>query len=133
MSIMGQTCRCCMVCLMPQSHVSCSLENPHFIMFTLDRATCVRNRLSAFHVVASWEVFVSTDVKMHTGVQGLVSFSPSFHASGFRRRVDGLSASDDAPPRFQAWHHSEMSIEWVPLVRCVPCPFRTTCHRYPGV
>ena len=29
-SIMGQTSRCCMVCLMPQSHVSCSLENPHF-------------------------------------------------------------------------------------------------------
>ena len=51
MSIMGQTSRCCMVCLMPQSQVSCSLENPHFNMFTLDRATCVRNRLSAFQVV----------------------------------------------------------------------------------
>ena len=50
-SIMGQTSRCCMVCLMPQSHVSCSLENTHFNMFTLDRPTCVRNRLSAFHVV----------------------------------------------------------------------------------
>ena len=50
-SIMGQTSRCCMVCLMPQSQVSCSLENPHFNMFTLDRATCVRNRLSAFQVV----------------------------------------------------------------------------------
>ena len=43
--------RCCMVCLMPQSHVSCSLENPHFNTFTLDRPTCVRNRLSAFQVV----------------------------------------------------------------------------------
>ena len=51
MSIMGQTSRCCMVCLMPQSQVSCSVENPHFNMFTLDRPTCVRNRLSAFHVV----------------------------------------------------------------------------------
>ena len=51
MSIMGQTSRCCMVCLMPQSHVSCSLENPHFNMFTLDRPTCVRNWLSAFQVV----------------------------------------------------------------------------------
>ena len=51
MSIMGQTSRCCMVCLMPQSHVSCSLENPHFNIFTLDRPTCVRNRLSAFQVV----------------------------------------------------------------------------------
>ena len=50
-SIMGQTSRCCMVCLMPQSQVSCSLENPLFNMFTLDRPTCVRNRLSAFQVV----------------------------------------------------------------------------------
>ena len=41
-----------MVCLMPQSHVSCSLENPYFnILFTLDRPTCVRNRLCAFQVV----------------------------------------------------------------------------------
>ena len=51
MSIMGQTSRCCMVCLIPQSQVSCSLENPHFNMFTLDRPTCVRNRLTAFQVV----------------------------------------------------------------------------------
>ena len=52
-SIMGKTNsrRCCMVCLMPQSHISCSLENPHFNMFTLDRPTCVCNRLSAFQVV----------------------------------------------------------------------------------
>ena len=50
-SIMGQTSRCCMVCLMPQSQVSGSLENPHFNMFTLDRPTGVRNRLSAFQVV----------------------------------------------------------------------------------
>ena len=51
MSIVGQTSRprCCMVCLIPQ--VSCFLENPHFNMFTLDRPTCVRNRLSAFQVV----------------------------------------------------------------------------------
>ena len=42
---------CCMVCLMPQSQVSCSLENPHFNMFTLGRPACVRNRLSAFHGV----------------------------------------------------------------------------------
>ena len=51
MSIMGQTSRSCMVCPMPQSQVSCSLENPHFNMFTLDRPTCVCNRLSAFQVV----------------------------------------------------------------------------------
>ena len=51
MSIMGQTSKRCMVCLMPQSQVSCLLENPHFNMFTLDRPTCVCNRLSAFQVV----------------------------------------------------------------------------------
>ena len=51
MSIMGQTTSCCMVCLMPQTHVSCSLENSHFNIFTLDRPSCVRNRLSAFQVV----------------------------------------------------------------------------------
>ena len=50
-SIMGQTSRCCMVCLMPQSHVSCSMENPHFSIFTLDRPTCERNRLRAFQFV----------------------------------------------------------------------------------
>ena len=51
-SIMGQTSRCCLVCLMPQSHVSCSLGNPQFnILFTLDRPSCVPNRLSAFQVV----------------------------------------------------------------------------------
>ena len=51
-----QTSRCCMVCLMPQSQVSCSLENPHFNMFTLDRPTCVRSRLSAFLVVQGFSV-----------------------------------------------------------------------------
>ena len=40
-SIMGQTSRSCMVCLMPQSIASCLLENPNFNMFTLDRPTCV--------------------------------------------------------------------------------------------
>ena len=49
--IMGKTSRCYMVCLMPQSHVSASFEKPHFNMFTLDRPTCIRNRLSVFQVV----------------------------------------------------------------------------------
>ena len=48
---MGQTSRCCMVCLMPQSQVSVSLEYSHLSMFTLDRPTCVRNWFSAFQVV----------------------------------------------------------------------------------
>ena len=134
--IMGQTSACCMVCLVPQSQVSGSFENPHFNMFTLqlDRPTCVRNRLSAFQVsqgvlCASWEVFVSTDVKVYTAVQGHELFSTQLHASSFRRRVDVLSAFDKALPRFQAWHHSEVSIEWVPLVRSLLCPLRTTFHR----
>ena len=78
-SIMVQTSRCCMVCLMPQSQVSGSLENPHFNMFTLDRPTCVRKRSSAFQVVQGFST---------------------------------LSACHKALPRFEAWHHSEMSIEW---------------------
>ena len=41
---------------MPQSQVSCSLENPHFNMFTLDRPTCVRSRLSAFLDVQGFSV-----------------------------------------------------------------------------
>ena len=51
MSIMGETSRCCMVCLMPQTQVYGSLEKKPFNMFTLDRPTCVCNRLSAFQVV----------------------------------------------------------------------------------
>ena len=36
-------------------------------------------------------MFISTDVKMHTGVQRLESFSPQLHASSFRCRIDELS------------------------------------------
>ena len=54
---MGQNSRCCMVCMMPQSQVSVkSFEYPHFGMFTLDRTTCVRNRLSVFQVVQGLRV-----------------------------------------------------------------------------
>ena len=38
-SLMGQTSRCCMVCLMPQSQVSGSLEKNHFNMFTFSVIT----------------------------------------------------------------------------------------------
>ena len=41
MSIMGQTSRCCIVCLMDATR----------LWFALDRPTCVRNRLSAVQVV----------------------------------------------------------------------------------
>ena len=40
-SIMEQTSRCCMVCLMPQSKLSGSFENPHFNMFILDQVTLI--------------------------------------------------------------------------------------------
>ena len=81
-SIMGQTSRCCMVCLMPQSHVSCSLKNPHFITYLLltgqpvctQPVECLPGCPGILY--ASWEVFVRADVKVHTGVQGLESFSP---------------------------------------------------------
>ena len=53
-SIVEQTSRCCMVCLMPQSQVSGSVENPHFNMLTLDRPSCVRSLLSAFQVVSGF-------------------------------------------------------------------------------
>ena len=46
----GQTKIYCMVCLMSQSQVSASFEYSHLNMFTLDRQTCVRNRLNAFQV-----------------------------------------------------------------------------------
>ena len=78
---------------------------------------------------ASWEVFVSIDGKVHTGVQGLESFSPQLHACSFR--FGGLSAFHKALPRFQAWHHSDMSIQWAHWVRSLPCPLRTTCRRSP--
>ncbi len=118
----------------PPAQLVCLMPHPHFDIFALDRPTCVRNRLSAFQVsqgvlCASWEVFVSTDVKVYTAVQGHELFSTQLHASSFRRRVDVLSAFDKALPRFQAWHHSEVSIEWVPLVRSLLCPLRTTFHR----
>ena len=118
--IMGQTSRCCMVCLMPQSQVYVSFEYPHFDMFTLDRPTCVRNRLSAFQVVQGKSAPAGR-------------CSSALQANSFRCRVDGLCAFDETLPRFQAWHNSEMSIEWVPFIHSLPCPFRTTCHRSPDV
>ena len=87
MFIMGQTSRCCMVCLMPQSQVSVSFEYPHFDMFTLDRPTCVRNRLSAFQVVQGNSAPAgrcSSALMLRctlAGVQGLESFSNSMRTA----------------------------------------------------
>ena len=80
-----------LVCPMPQSQVSASLENPHFKfnMFTIDRPTCARNQLSAFQVAhilcASWKVFVSSDVNVLTawrpGARVVLSTTPCEHLS----------------------------------------------------
>ena len=84
-SIMGQTMQyigaCCMICLMPQSQVSCSLENPHFNMFTLDRPTCVCNRLRAFQVVQGFSTPTGRCssvlmLRCTLASMGLESFSP---------------------------------------------------------
>ena len=95
-----------MVCLMPQSHVSCSLENPHFNMFTLDRPTCVRNRLSAFQVVQGL-----------TAPAGSCSSALMLRCTlASRGSIRSLNSSMRAAfavvlmgsvhlPRFQAWHH----------------------------
>ena len=118
-SIMGQTSRCCMVCLMPQSHVSGSLENPHFNMFTLDRPTCVRNRLSAFQVVQGFSAPAERCSSAHWRPGSRVVLSI---ASSFRCRVDGLRTFDEVFRYFRRGTTPEMSIEWVPLVHSLPCP-----------
>ena len=95
---------CCMVCLMPQSQVSGSFKYSHFNMFSLDRPTCVRNRLSAFQVV---QRFSSPAGKCSSALMLRCTLasrgsSRSLHASSFRRRVDGLNAFEKNLPRFQA-------------------------------
>ncbi len=59
--IMGQTSRCGMVCLMPQSQVSVSFEYPHFNMFALDPPTCASNRLNAFQVAHGFYAHSNTN------------------------------------------------------------------------
>ena len=69
--------RCFMVCLMPQSQVSGS-SIPHFNMFTLDRPTCVRNRLSAFQVVQGFSAPVGRCSSAHwrPGARVVLSLTP---------------------------------------------------------
>ena len=95
-SIMGQTSGCYMVCLMPQSHVSCSLENPHFNMFTLDRPTCVRNGLSAFQVVQGFSAPAGrcSSALMLRCTLASSGSSRSLHSSMRAAFADGLSAFD---------------------------------------
>ena len=94
-------------CLMPLSQVSGSFTYTHLSMFTLDRQTCLRNRLSAFQVVHGFyapagRCSSALMLGVHTGVQGIKSFAPQLHASSFRHRLDGFSAFDTILPRFQA-------------------------------
>ena len=135
--IMGQINRCCLVCLMPQSQVSVSFEYPHFNMFTLDRPTCVRNRLSAFQGAQGFSAPAgrcSSALMLRCTLASRGS-SRSLHNSmraAFAVVLVGSVHFYKILP-FQAWHHSEMSLEWVPFVRSLPRPFRPTCHRSPDV
>ena len=108
---MGQT-RCCLVCLIPQSQVSCSFDNPHFIMFTLDRPTCVRNRLSAFQVVQGFSVpsgrcssaltSRGSSVSLHNDSSKRASFAVVLMGSGLLMMKFSV-ISGEAPPRDVHW------------------------------
>ena len=93
--IMGQTSRCCMVCLMPVTISWVVWIAPLWQIHSWPAKLCTQTveclpgcpgMLSA-----SWEVFVSTDVLCTLSSRGS---SRSLHASSFsfRCRVDGLSA-----------------------------------------
>ena len=78
-SIMGQTSRCCMVCLMPVTGFLFVGKSPLQHVHSWPANLCVQPveclpGCPGF-LCASWEVFASTDVKVHTGVQGLESLS----------------------------------------------------------
>ena len=81
-------------------------------MFTLDRPTCARNRLGAFQVVQGFSAPAGRcSSALMKGTLASKGSSRSLHSS--TRAAFAFSAFDEALPRFQAWHHSEMSIEWV--------------------
>ena len=133
MLIMGQTSTCCMACLMPQSQVSCSFQNTH--IFTLDRPTYVHNRLSAFQVAQGFSVPAErcSSALMLRCALASGDLSRSLHNSMRAAFAVVLMGSVHLIKLFRDLrHHSELSIEWEPLFRSLPCPFRTTCHRSRG-
>ena len=136
--IMGQTSRCCMVCLMPQSQVSCSVENPHLNMFTLDRPTCVRNRLSAFQVVQGFSAPAGrcSSALMFRCTLASRGSSRSRHSSRRAAFAVVLMGLVHVIKLFRDLRHHttpRCPLSGVPFVRSLPCPFRTTCHRSPDV
>ena len=130
--IMGQTSRCCVVCLMPQSQVSGSLENPHFNMFTFDRPTCVRNRLSAFRVVQGFSAPAGRCSSALMSRCTLASRGPSrsLHSSkraAFAVVLMGLVHVIKVFRDLRRGTTSRCPLR--PFVHSLPCPFRTTYHR----
>ena len=123
-SIMGPTSRCCMVCLMRQSQVSVSFEYPHFDMFTLDRPTYVCNQLIAFQVVQGFSAPAGRGSS-----RSLHSSKRAAFAVVLMSLVHVIKLFRD----FRCGTTPDMFIEWVPFICSLPYPFRTTCHRYPGI
>ena len=87
-------------------------------MFTLDRPTGVRNRLSAFQVVQG--LFAPAGSCSSALMLGCTlpsrGSSRSLHSSmraAFAVMLMGSVHLMKAIPRFEAWHHSEMSIDRV--------------------
>ena len=138
-SIMGQTSRCCMICLMPQSQVSGSVENPHFNMLTLDRPTWVRNRLSAFQVVQGFSAPAGrcSSALMSRCTLASRGSSRSRHSS---KRAAFAVVSIGLVHVIKLFRNLRRgTTPRCPLsgclssVRSLPCPFRMTCHRSPDV
>ena len=82
----------------------------------------------------NWEVSVSTDVTVHTGVQGS---SRSFHNSMRAAFAVALMGSMQLMILFRDFRSG--TTPRCPLSGCLssvyslPCPFRTSCHRSPDV
>ena len=79
---MSQARGCCVLCLMPQSRVSGSLEYPNFNMSILDRPTCIRSRLGDFQVVQSALHIYKNYVKVHFNIFYMWRFCRSHSVLG---------------------------------------------------
>ena len=96
-------------------------------MFTHDRPTCVRNRLSAFLVVHGFSAPAGSCSSAVMLMCTLESLSPSCWWDQCIYIIIKLFRD------FRRGTSPIVSIEWVLLVRSLPCPFLTTCHRSPDV
>ena len=127
-----------MVCLMPQSQVYVSFEYPHFEC-SLDRPTCVRNRLSAFQVVLGFSASTGRcpSALMLRCTLASRGSSRSFHNSMRAAFAVALMGSMQLMILFRDFRSG--TTPRCPLSGCLssvyslPCPFRTSCHRSPDV